>query len=68
MLGAINSPIMCTRVQLSANRVSINEMVLRGRDDAGADAIPNAYERCGITLGSLKFEDLIALYFIHKAN
>ena len=27
VLGAINSPIMCTRVQLSANRVSINEMV-----------------------------------------
>ena len=50
---------MCTRVQLSANRVSINEMVVRGRDDA----IPAAYEHWDIIFFQYKFEDLIRALF-----
>lgn len=41
---------MCTQVQLSANRVSINEMVVRGRDDA----VTSAYEYWDITFSSVK--------------
>lgn len=56
---------MCTRVQLSANRVSINEMVVRGRDDA----IPAAYEHWDITFFlQCKFEDLIRPYFMNKCK
>lgn len=36
---------MCKRMQLSANRVSINEVVVRGRDDA----LLAAYEDWDIT-------------------
>lgn len=54
---------MCKRVQLSANRVSINEMVVRGRDDATLAA----YEHWDITFYiQYKFEDLIRPQFMDK--